>query len=207
MLNGSVVAPLLRTHSLKELVAEGDVAARSVRISGFSDAGGVWGFRPDFISIQRDDGGFLGARREVAPRAFHHDKDEAELVYLCGLSIWSCLIGPLALLGDGAQAEELGVWAEHGQTGVRLKVTAPEGALAYAREMVMYFDDDGMLWRTDFDLVCGETVPIVNYSSAHQSFSGLTVPTLHRALRRVTPDGTSARAPLLDVEVFDVTFA
>ena len=206
MLEGSVVAPLERAHSFKELVAEGDVAARSVRISGFSDAGGVWGFHPDFVTIQRDDGGFLSTRREAAPRAFLRPKDEVELVYLCGLSIWSCLTAPLTLFGDGAQTEELGAWAEHGQTGVRVKVTAPEGALAYAREMVMYFDEAGMLRRTDFDLVCGETVPIVNYSSAHESFSGLTVPTLHRALQRAAPEGARER-PLLDIEIFDVAFA
>jgi hypothetical protein len=207
MLDGSVVAPLERAHSLKELVAEGDVAARSVRISGFSDAGGVWGFHPDFVTIQRDDGSFSGSRRDVAPRAFRRPKDEAELVYLCGLSIWSCLTAPLALLGEGSQAEELGVWTEHGQSGVRLKVTAPPGALAYAREMVMYFDREGLLRRTDFDLVCGGAVPVVNYSSAHESFSGLTVPTLHRAMLRTAPDGVPERAPLLDIEIFDVAFA
>jgi len=206
MLDGSVVAPLEPTHCLKELVAEGDVAARSVRISGFSGAGGVWGFHPDFVTIQRDDGCFSSARREAAPRAFRHPKDEAELVYLCGLSIWSCLTAPLALLGDGVQTEELGLWTENGHSGTLLKVTAPEGALAYAREMVMYFDNDDMLRRTDFDLVCGDIVPVTNYSSAHQSFSGLTVPTLHRALRRAAADGVKERAPLLDIEIFDVTF-
>ncbi len=51
MLDGSVVAPLEHANSLKELVAEGDVAARSVQISGFSGAGGVWGFHPDFVTI------------------------------------------------------------------------------------------------------------------------------------------------------------
>ncbi len=69
----------------------------------------------------------------------------------------------------------------------------------------MYFDEAGMLRRTDFDLVCGETVPIVNYSSAHESFSGLTVPTLHRALQRAAPEGARER-PLLDIEIFDVAF-
>ncbi len=73
----------------------------------------------------------MGTRREAAPRVtFRRPKDEVELVYLCGLSIWSCLTAPLTLFGDGAQTEELGAWAEHGQTGVRLKVTAAGGRRA-----------------------------------------------------------------------------
>ena len=206
MLDGSLVAPLKGPLSLKEIVAEGDVARRSIRISGFSDGCGAWGFHPDFITIQHDDGAFVGARREVAPRAFRSPKDEAELVYLCGLSIWCCMTAPLAMQGADVQAEDLGAWSEHGQTWRRLKVRGAKGALAYARECVMYFSDDGLLRRTDFDLACGETIPIAAYSSAHQSFSGLTVPTLHRAVKRGASGHSPGGAPLLDVEIFDAAF-
>src|SRR5271170_4045648 len=183
MLDGSLVEPLKRPHSLKEIVAEGDFVSRSIRISGFSDGSGAWGFYPDFVTIQHDDGAFLGARREAAPRPFHDLKDEAELVYLCGLSVWSCMTSPFTLLGDDAYPEELGPWFENGETWWRLRVRAPEGTLTYAREAVMYFGGDRLLRRTDFEMECGETIRLVSYSSAHQSFCGLTVPTLHRTVR------------------------
>jgi hypothetical protein len=206
MLHGSLVEPLEGPHSLKEIVAEGDLARRSVRISGFSDAGGAWGFFPDFVTIQHDDGAFVGARREAAPRPFQNPKDEAELVYLCGLSIWSCMTAPLAVLGDDVRAEELGAWSERGETWRRLWVRSPDGALAYAREAVMYFGGDGLLRRTDFDIVCGDKIRLVAYSSAHQSFSGLTVPTLHRTVRRTASGAALERKPVLDIEIFDVAF-
>jgi hypothetical protein len=205
MLHGSLVAPLEAAHSLKEIVAEGDLVSRSIRISGFSDAGGAWGFYPDFVTIQQDDGAFLGARREAAPRPFRDPKDEAELVYLCGLSIWSCMTAPLDLVEQDARAEELGAWSERGQTWHRLRVSAPQGALACSREAVMYFGEDSLLRRTDFEVVCGDTIPLVAYSSAHQSFSGLTVPTLHRIVRR-GPLGVLQKRPVLDVEIFDAAF-
>jgi hypothetical protein len=78
--------------------------------------------------------------------------------------------------------------------------------LAYAREAVMYFGGDGLLRRTDFDIVCGETIRLVAYSSAHQSFSGLTVPTLYRTVRRTASGAALERKPVLDVEIFDVAF-
>lgn len=207
MLGGALVAPLEGPHSLKEIVAEGDLVSRSIRISGFSDAGAAWGFYPDFVTIQHDDGAFVGARREAAPRPFRNPKDEAELVYICGLSIWSCMTAPLAMLGDDVHAEELGAWSERGQTWWRLRVRAPEGALACAREAVMYFGGDGLLRRTDFDIVCGDTIRLVAYASAHQSFSGLTVPTLHRTIRRAASGEALEKKSVLDVEIFDVTFA
>jgi hypothetical protein len=206
MLDGSLVEPLVGPHSLKEIVAEGDLFSRSIRISGFSDAGGAWGFYPDFITIQHDDGAFVGARREAAPRPFRNPKDEAELVYLCGLSIWSCMTAPLTMLGEDVHAEELGAWSERGQTWRRLRVRAPEGVLSYAREAVMYFGDDGLLRRTDFDIVCGDIIRLVAYSSAHQSFSGLTVPTLHRTVRRTASGAPFEKKPVLDIEIFDVDF-
>jgi hypothetical protein len=206
MLDGSLVEPLVGPHSLKEIVAEGDLASRSIRISGFSDTGATWGFYPDFVTIQRDDGAFIGARRETAPRPFRVAKDEAELVYLCGLSIWSCMTAPLVMLGEAAHTEELGAWSERGETWRRLRVTAPAGALAYAREAVMYFGGDGLLRRTDFDIMCGDTIRLVAYSSAHHSFSGLTVPTLHRTVRRSASGGALEKKPVLDIEIFDVAF-
>jgi hypothetical protein len=206
MLHGSLVEPLEGPHSLKEIVAEGDLASRSIHISGFSDAGGAWGFYPDFVTIQHDDGAFVGARREAAPRPFRNPKDEPELVYLCGLSIWCCMTAPLAMLGDDVDAEELGAWSEHGETWRRLRVRAPEGALAYAREAVMYFGSEGLLRRTDFDIVCGDTIRLVAYSSAYQAFSGLMVPTLHRTLRRSAFGGALEKKPVLDIEIFDLAF-
>jgi hypothetical protein len=205
MLGGSLVEPLEGPHSLKEIVAEGDLVSRSIRISGFSDAGGAWVFHPDYITIQHDDGTFVGTRRDIAPRPFRNPKDEAELVYLCGLSIWSCMTAPLALGGE-VQAQELGAWFERGETWQRLRLRAPPGALAYAREAVMYFGDDGLLRRVDFDIVCGETIRLAAYASAHQTFSGLTVATLYRTVRRAASGAALERRPVLDVEIFDAAF-
>jgi hypothetical protein len=206
MLDGSLVEPLEGPYCLKEIVAEGDLASRSIRMSGFSDAGGAWGFHPDFVTIQHDDGGFQGARREPAPRRFRHPKDEAELVYLCGLSIWCCMTSPLVMLGSDCQTDELEPWSERGQTWRRLRVRTPEGALTCAREAVMYFGDDGLLRRTDFDVDCGETLSLSAYSSAHQSFSGVILPTLHRALRRASSGAAIEKRPVLDIEIFDAAF-
>ena len=205
-LDGSLFEPLEDPQALKEIVAQGDVRKRSIRISGFSETREAWGFNPDFITIQREDGAFVGARREAAPRPLMRPRDEAELVYLCGLSIWNCMTTPLVLLQPDTEAEDLGVWTEQGETWRRLKVQTPQSALAYARESVMYFGEDALLRRTDFDVVCGEPLRLVDYASAHHRFSGLTVPTLHRMVRRAALPDAVDPTPLLDIEIFDARF-
>ncbi len=202
LLAGSLVEPLVRRHSLKEIIAKGDLKTRSVRISGFSNSVGAWGFSPQFVTIQSDDGGVLGARQ----KAFEVPRCDADRVYFCGLSIWTCITSPSGLLGPNTQTTELGAVCEDGETLWRLKAKAPEDVLAYAREVVMYFDADGLLRRTDFDVECGERIELSHYASAHQTFAGLTIPTLHRIVKRVTRDRGLRASPILDIEVFDVTF-
>jgi hypothetical protein len=70
----------------------------------------------------------------------------------------------------------------------------------------MYFGAEGLLRRTDFDIVCGDTIRLVAYSSAYQAFSGVTVPTLYRTLRRSASGGALEKRPLLDIEIFDLAF-
>jgi len=206
-LDGSLLEPQARPQSLKEIVAEGDLLSRTIRISGFSSADVVWTFTPDFVTIQRGDGAFIGARRGAAPRAFRTPRDEAELVYLCGLSIWTCMTAPVVLLGRGARTEDLGPWTEHGETWRRLRVQAPEEALAYSHEAVMYFGADGLLRRTDFEVTCGAPRRLADYASAHHRFSGLTIPTLHRIVERTATPGAAQPKPVLDIEIFDAAFA
>src|ERR1700761_5191570 len=177
LLAGSLVAPLVQKHALKEIVADGDLKNRSIRVSGFSASGGAWGFSPQFVTIQRDDGAFVGARHKEAPAPFDSPQGEADLVYFCGLSIWTCMTSPTSLLGPGAQTAELRAVREDGESRWRLQVKAPEDVLAYSHDLIMYFDDDGHLRRTDFDVECGGLLQLSHYASAHQTFSGLTIPT------------------------------
>ena len=98
LLDGAAVRPLQQPHSLKAIVAEGDLESRSIRISGFSDAGGAWGFFPDFVTIQRDDGAFVGACR-YAPLGYRSAGPTRASLYAgaaswleAGLCFWARVI-------------------------------------------------------------------------------------------------------------------
>lgn len=70
----------------------------------------------------------------------------------------------------------------------------------------MYFNENGLLRRADLDLMCGEMNPSAIYCSAHRSFSGLTLPTLHGGVMRDAAVGASKKTSLLVIEIFGATF-
>ncbi len=64
--------------------------------------------------------------------------------------------------------------------------------MACGRELVMNFSNDRLLRRIDFDLMRGEMIPRAMSSSVHHSFSGVTVPSLQRTVKR----NTAAASPI-----------
>jgi hypothetical protein len=202
---GLAVAQLQQAYSLGEVVAEGNIAAASVRMSGFAQATD-WCVYPEFVAIRHGDGRFLGVRRPKEG-CFRCMEGALEQIYLCGVSVWMCMTAPLIFLNSEAAFEELDDWVSGGQTLQRLKVFAPPHGLAPARETIMYFDRDGLVHRVDFDSRRYDGDSVTIYSSAHCAMGSLTLPTLYRALRR-SPDGKIInQPPLLDIEIFDATYA
>jgi hypothetical protein len=203
-IKGAAVAQLQKIYSLQEIVAEGDIAAPSVRMSGFAEATD-WCVHPEFVAVRNGDGRFLGARRP-SDGGFPDAVGALEEIYLCGLGVWMCMTAPLTLLSTDAVFEELEDWVENGEQWQRLKVAAPACGLAPARVKILYFDREWMMRRADCDSLRYEGDSMTVYCSAFQSFAGLTLPTLYRALRRSAGGRIVKRPPCLDIEIFDATY-
>lgn len=203
-IKGAAIARLQGSHELREVVAEGDIAAPSIRISGFAEATD-WCVFPDFVAIRRSDGRFLGVRR--SPNGgFPNSMDAADEIYLCSLGVWMCMTAPLTLQGAGARVEELDDWVEEGEHQLRLEVAAPAQGLTPAREATLYFDTARMLRRVDFASLANKKCSVSVYCSAFQSFAGFVLPTLYRTLRRPEGQEGMKQSSYLDVEIFDANY-
>jgi hypothetical protein len=195
---------------LKEVVAEGSTRTQSIRFTGFTAPDMRGQYRPDFASIETLDGGLIRARENPlrALRA-HADSflwDELDLLSFCAAKVWHCLTLPFVLADPGVTLEELPVWRERGETWRRLRAVLPPDVAACAPEQIFYFDQAGLQRRMDYRPIdlCGAW--IANFCSAHQPFTGIMLPTLHRSLA-IAPDGKICPKPaVVDVEVFDVWF-
>lgn len=203
-LDGSLIA---RGGDLRDVVAEGSPRTPCVRLSGFIGPDRCAVYTPDRVAIERLDGSVLQSRLRPGARfpgeGHHQAWDDLDLVYFCGLSLWNCMSMPFVLLHPGVESEELPVWLERGQVLRRLRARFPTDIVTCARDQILCFDNVGLLRRVEWRTGAGASV---QYASAHQSFSGITVATLWRTLA-CRADGTVvARPALVDVEIFDARF-
>jgi hypothetical protein len=208
-IDGSVLASRGSRAELRELAAQGSTQAPSLRITGFPATDRRSDYRADSVTIEMLDGTSV-ARRDDARSALRERTgrawDDLDLACFCGILIWSCLAAPFLLAGPDVRVEEIGAWQEHGETWQRLKAVFPPTAGMLATEQIFYFDQHGLQRRTDYLALDADHTSIAQYSWAHQAFSDIVVPTLHRGLI-LQPDGTVVRRPSnLDAEIFDLKF-
>jgi hypothetical protein len=209
-IKGQLLACKSRHLVLKELVAEGCTRSPSFRLTGFPAIDKCVAYRPDRVIIETLSGTLL-ASREDPLLAFRQPFDGAlwddfHVACFCGLSIWHCLTAPFSLNEADVKVEELASWVERGETWRRLRAVFPIGRGMPDRELILYFDRSGLQRRTDYAAIDTAGTSVAQYSWAHQTFSGIVVPTLHCGLV-LLPDGMVVRKPpRLEIEIFDAEF-
>jgi hypothetical protein len=209
-IDGAQLARWGKAGLLKEIVANGSIEAQSVRLTGFAAPDRCATYRPHRVAIERLDGTVLLARSD--PRAaILLDSDDApwddlDLIYFSGLSVWNCLTIPFLLAHPEIKTEELAPWREGVGEWRRLRAIFPPSIATHSSAQIFYFDSDRLQRRADYQLVAASRPLVADYSSAHQKFSGITVPTLRRSLE-IGHDGAVVPKPaLIDIEIFDVSF-
>jgi hypothetical protein len=206
-INGALLSHARGGRQLKDLIAEGSTQTQSVRFTGLTQGDKSGTYQPDSVTIENLDGQvlrtWLNPSLEFLDHAGDPLPDDLHLVFFCGFSIWNYLTAPFLLAHPNVTVEELSPWTENGQSWRRLRAFFPSDIVTSSPEQIFYFDENSLQRRTDHDLF---GIRVAHYSWAHQTFSGILVPTLRRSLA-LRPDGSAAAKPiLLDVEVFDATF-
>jgi hypothetical protein len=196
--------------ALKEMVISGCTKVQTLCITGFTAPNKRAVYSPDAVIIESLDGVVLEERQD--PRscfdvpAEQRKWDNLYLAYFCSYVSWICLTSPFLFARPGFQTEELGPWQRDGETWRRLKVIFPPDVVTHSPEQIFFFDQNGLERRADFRTMAAGGAEVTNHFSAHQSFGGIVVPTLRRAMR-VGDDGIAMSRPaLVEVEIFDAVF-
>ena len=118
------------------------------------------------------------------------------LAYFAGCAMWTYLNSPFLLARPGVESEEVEPWQEAGETWRRLKVRFPADIATHSTEQTLYFDQDGLLKRHDYDVEISGGTAGAHYVSDLKEFSGILFPTKRRIFPR-QPNGHSAPEPLV----------
>lgn len=206
-IDGALLARKGKAGLLKDVVAEGSTHTQSLRFMGFTAPDKCGVYRPDQVAIEALNGDPLQVRSN--PRAAflgHTDRtpwDDLHLAYFCGFTIWNYLTTPFLLTHPGVTIEELPTWREGAEAWRRLRAVFPDPIVTHSPEQIFYFDDEGLQRRLDYRTAAAE---IAHYSSAHQEFSGIVLPTLRRSLRLDTDGAVITKPASVNIEIFDASF-
>jgi hypothetical protein len=76
----------------------------------------------------------------------------------------------------------------------------------HSTEQTLYFNDDGLLARHDYDVEISGGTSAAHYVSDYAEVSGIRLPTNHRIFPR-TPDGQSLDEPLIvSIDLSEIAF-
>jgi hypothetical protein len=208
-MDGSLFTRKGMPGTMKDLVLSGSTREQRLCITGFTAPEKRCIYRTDHVAIESLDGVILRTRDDPKSAfAGHTDEtpwDDLHLGYFCGYATWNYLVAPFLFTRPGFQTEEVGPWQQDGETWRRLKVTFPSDIATHCPEQTFFFDEKGLQRRMDYKTVDTGNAHIVHYSWAHQSFCGIVIPTLRRAMR-IGDDGTVISPAAVNVEIFDAMF-
>jgi hypothetical protein len=167
-------------------------------------------FTPGRVAIETEDGTVVEAldqpRASFAGHTIETPWSSLQLVYFVGTAMWTYLTQPFTFALPGFHTSELEPWDEGGQHWRRLRVAWPSYLATHSTEQTLYFNDDGLLARHDYDVeISGASA--AHYVSDYDDVAGIRLPTRHRIFPR-TPDGQSLTEPLVvSIDVSEVALS
>jgi len=106
-----------------------------------------------------------------------------QLAYFVGTAMWTYLTQPFTFILPGFETAELEPWQENGEQQRRLRVAWPNYLATHSTVQTVYFGDDGLIRREDYDVeILGGSVG-AHYMSGYTRVAGIMIPTMHRIFR------------------------
>ncbi|GHD42399.1 hypothetical protein [Streptomyces galbus] len=185
-----------------------DLRRRHIEMSPFGEGQSLsFDAEDDRVVITRTDGSVVEEldrpRASMAGFAGDTQWTAAQTGYFISYATRMYLLEPYLFTLPGITTREVEPWSEAGETWRRLEVTFPDSFLPTHNSVQTYYFDaeTGLQRRMDYSPDVNGNPPVAHYTSEHQNFGGLIVPTRRRVLLR-RDDNTAiheAAAILLDV--------
>jgi len=168
-------------------------------------------FTPERVAIENGDGTVVEELTQPRNSFAGHTLETAwttlQLAYFVGTAMWTYLTQPFTFALPGFETTELGPWGEAGERWRRLRVEWPSHLATHSTEQTLYFGDDGLIRRHDYDLEIMGGNNAAHYMSDYTEVAGIMIPTKHRVFPRA-PNGQALEEPLIvSIDVSEVTFA
>jgi len=122
--------------------------------------------------------------------------NDLQLAFFAGCAMWTYLNIPFLLRWPGVSVGPAETWQEKGEQWKKFPVEFPEGLEVFSKRQNVYFGEDGLLRRMDYNVEIAGDTPGAHYVSEYKEFDGILFPT-KRVIYPRLPDGSSAAEPLV----------
>ena len=158
---------------------EADLKNQKGRYIDFVTKGQDAVFTPNQTSIVKD-GQVLeeltNPRWSFAGHKFETPWSQLQLVYFGGYAMTGYLTAPFVFTYPGFETKEIEPWHEAGEICRRLHVTFPDDYAYHSKEQILYFDENGLMKRLDYQVDISTGVPAAHYIFDYKEVQGIMVP-------------------------------
>ncbi|TDK31854.1 hypothetical protein E2F50_19535 [Rhizobium deserti] len=194
--------------TLSETSVTVDLVREWASHSPFGPEAKISSFEPGRVALRDAQGNALeelrSPRSSFAGHTLETPWNELQLAYFAGIAMWTYLNMPFLLAHEGVVIDELPDWSEKGETWHRLRITFPTDIATHSTVQTIYFGDDGLLKRHDYDVEIAGNTPGAHYIDGYIQVQGIKIPTSRRIFPR-QPDGQSMAEPLVvSIDLYDI---
>jgi hypothetical protein len=167
-------------------------------------------FTPERVAIETDKGNVVEAleqpRASFAGHTLETPWTPLQLAYFVGTAMWTYLTQPFTFALPGFETTELERWQEAGERWRRLHVVWPSYLATHSTEQTLYFGEDGLIRRHDYDVEIMGGNNAAHYISDYTQVAGIMIPTKHRIFPRA-PSGQALGEPrIVSTDVSEIAF-
>jgi hypothetical protein len=184
-----------------------DFTRQRTRTEPFGDPGWHMTYQPDHVAIRTAAGSIVAEqqapRETFAGHAWETPWTPLHLGYFNGYAMWTYYNLPFLLGEPGVKTIDIPPVTLDGRTLRGLQAEFSSDIHTHCPTQQLYFDDDGLLRRHDYQVDVAGGTPAAQFVSGYVEVQGLRLPTRRRVFVR-NGDGTwSTERALVSVDLSD----
>jgi hypothetical protein len=167
-------------------------------------------FTPQRAMIETLDGQPVSTLDDPRPTFSNHSFETPwsteQLAYFVGTAMWTYLTQPFVLSLPGFHTEELEPLTQDETRLRRLQVTWPDYLATHSTTQTLYFGDDGLLARHDYEVEIVAGAPAAHFLTDFQAIEGIVMPTKHRIYPRDENGEPQKEMLIVSIDLDDIQF-
>lgn len=186
-------------------VATTDFRRQWMSVTPFGDPDWTMTWVPERVVIESATNQVIAEREKpreaFAGHEYNTPWDSLHLAYFNGYAMWTYHALPFVLTEPSYEVTEIAPVEQDGRTLRGLRVRFPEWVHTHTREQRLYFGDDLLLCRQDYEVDVWASTPAAHLVTDYIDVGGLRLPTKRRVHSRAASGSLQSDVDLVTIDL------